>query len=248
MMSTQSTAGKKSWYPFNAEQTINVLGEFGPLVTMFIVNALYDIDTGTWALIITTGIALVVMLVVLGRPPIFPFIAGAVTIGFGTMTLVTGDPMWVQIKVTIFNILFAIVLWIGLAFKKNFFYYVFGKTFHYRPEGWHKFTNNFAWFFVFTAVANEAVRLGFHDVVWTFMDKDLDGVQIWILFKVFFIMPAAGLFGWWQTKLLMRYRLPEPQPVLVPVHDNKMHGPSPGPIHMPGKAERRMIGQPRPII
>jgi intracellular septation protein len=211
MLSTgQTSAKKKGWYPFNAEQTVNILGEFGPLMTMFIVNALYDINTGTWALIITTGIALVTSLIVLGRPPVFPFIAGAVTIGFGALTLITGDPMWVQIKVTIFNLLFALVLWIGLWMGKNFFQFVFGKTFHYSPEGWHKFTNNFAWFFIFTALANEAVRVGFHDTIWTVMNKSIDGVQIWILFKVFVIMPLAGLFGWWQTKLLSKYSIPAP--------------------------------------
>ena len=146
----------------------------------------------------------------LGRPPVFPFIAGAVTIGFGIMTLVTGDPKWVQIKVTIFNALFAVVLWIGLAMGRNFFHFVFGKTFHYTPEGWNKFTHAFALFFVFTAVANEAVRLGFHDVVLDVLGKKLDGVQIWILFKVFVTMPAAGLFGWWQSRKLAQYALPDP--------------------------------------
>ena len=211
MMAGESVTTRKGFYPFNAEQTVNILGEFGPLVTMFLVNALYGINIGTWALIISTGLALIMTLIVLGRPPIFPFIAGAVTIGFGVMTLVTGDPKWVQIKVTIFNALFAAVLWIGLAMGHNFFEFVFGKTFHYTKEGWRRFTHAFALFFVFTAVANEAVRLGCHDVVIELADKSFDGVQIWILFKLFVIMPLAGLFGWWQTKKLFKYRLPDPQ-------------------------------------
>ena len=129
MMASESMQQRKGFYPFNTEQTVNILGEFGPLVTMFVVNALYDIQTGTWALIISTFLALIMTLVVLGRPPVFPFIAGAVTIGFGVMTLVTGDPMWVQVKVTIFNLLFAVILWVGLAMDRNFFHFVFGKTF-----------------------------------------------------------------------------------------------------------------------
>ena len=201
---------KHHLYPFNGEQTVNILGEFGPLVTMFIVNAIYGVTVGTWALIISTILALIMTLMVLGRPPVFPFIAGVVTIGFGVMTLVTGDPKWVQIKVTIFNALFACVLWIGMAMGRNFFQFVFGKTFHYTAEGWRKFTHAFALFFVFTAISNEAVRLGFKDVVLEAFGKSFDGVQIWILFKVFVIMPAAGLFGWWQTKKLFKYKLPDP--------------------------------------
>ena len=207
MPTSGSVTTRKGFYPFNAEQTVNILGEFGPLVTMFLVNALYGVNVGTWALIVSTGLALVMTLVVLGRPPVFPFIAGAVTIGFGVMTLVTGDPKWVQIKVTIFNALFAIVLWIGLETGHNFFEFVFGKTFHYTREGWRKFAHAFAGFFVFTAVANEAVRLGFHGVVVEMFDKSFDGVQIWILFKLFVIMPLAGLFGWWQTRKLMKYKV-----------------------------------------
>ena len=248
MMSDHSVTKKKGLYPFNAEQTVNILGEFGPLVTMFIVNAMAGVEIGTWALIISTGLALVMSLVVLGRPPVFPFIAGAVTIGFGVMTLMTGDPMWVQIKVTIFNLLFAVVLWIGLAMGRNFFKFVFGKTFHYTDEGWRKFTHAFAWFFVFTALANEAVRIGCHDVVLEAFDKSFDGVQIWILFKLFVIMPLAGLFGWWQTKKLLKYRLPEPVLAGVPAGTESMAGSVSGsaPVtasrDLPHVLERAMTG------
>ena len=153
----------KRLMPFNAEQAVNILSEFGPLVLMFIVNAMYGISAGTWALIISTVVAIVAMLVVLRRLPIFPLIASTVTVVFGGLTIITHDPMWVQIKVTIFNAMFAAFLFGGLYFKRNFFKYVFEKTFHYTEEGWDKFTWNFAWFFVFTAFANEVVRLTFKD-------------------------------------------------------------------------------------
>ena len=122
---------RRRHFPFNAEQTVNILGEIGPLVAMFLVNGIYGIAAGTWALIGTTVISLVVSLLMLGRPPIMPFIAGAVSITFGTLTLITGDAMWVQIKVTLFNALVAVVLWVGLRTGHNFFRFVFGKTFHY---------------------------------------------------------------------------------------------------------------------
>ena len=81
---------------------------------MFLVNGIYGIAAGTWALIATTVVSLVICLWMLGRPPIMPFIAGAVSVTFGTLTLITGDAMWVQIKVTLFNTLVAAVLWFGL--------------------------------------------------------------------------------------------------------------------------------------
>jgi intracellular septation protein len=197
-------------FPFNAEQTINILSEFGPLVTMFVMNAAYGIEVGTIALIVATVIAILTMLIVLRRLPIFPLIASAVTITFGMLTLLTHDPMWVQIKVTIFNLLFSLVLFYGLWRGKNFFKYVFDKTFHYTKSGWDKFTWNFAWFFIFTAVANEVVRQGFPpESSLDFGAMKLDGVNIWIMFKLVIIMPLTGLFAWWQTKAMQKYRLPE---------------------------------------
>jgi intracellular septation protein len=201
----------KRWMPFNAEQSVNILSEFGPLVLMFIVNAMYGIGAGTWALIISTVVAIVAMLIVLRRLPIFPLIASTVTVVFGGLTIITHDPMWVQIKVTIFNALFAAFLFGGLYFKRNFFKYVFEKTFHYTEEGWNKFTWNFAWFFVFTAFANEAVRLTFKDErVYDFLGLHMDGVAIWIAFKVALIMPLSGLYAYYLTRLMQRYRIHEP--------------------------------------
>ena len=198
----------KRHYPFNAEQSINILSEFGPLITMFVVNAAFGITAGTYALIGATVLAIALMMWVMGRPPIFPLIASAVTITFGTLTIVTGDSMWVQIKVTIFNMLFALFLFYGLYTGRNFFKYVFDKTFHYTEEGWNKFTWNFAWFFVLTAVANELVRQGFAHANYNFGSYRLDGVNIWILFKLFIVMPLSGIFAWWQTLIMHKYRLP----------------------------------------
>lgn len=199
----------KRWYPFNGEQTINIVGEIGPLVAMFVVNGIYGIEAGTWALIASTCASLILSLTMLGRPPIMPFIAGAVSVTFGVMTLITHDPKWVQIKVTVFNALVAGLLWFGLKTGHNFFQFVFGKTFHYTPTGWYKMTRNVAWFFLVTAILNEAVRLGCHDLRILAHNRVLTGVDIWILFKLFFIMPFSALFFWWQVRHLQQYRLPD---------------------------------------
>jgi intracellular septation protein len=148
---------------------------------------------------------------VLGRPPVMPFIAGAVSIAFGALTLITDDPMWVQIKVTIFNTLVAAALWIGQRTGHDFFRFVFGKTFHYTEEGWHKLTRNAALFFLVTAIFNEAVRLGFDDFEMLALNHLFTGVDIWILFKIFVVMPATAFYFWWQVRRMQRYRLPDPR-------------------------------------
>jgi intracellular septation protein len=209
-VAVEAVSWRKRHYPFNAEQTVNILGEIGPLVAMFLVNGIYGIAAGTWALIGCTLLSLVATLVVLGRPPIMPFIAGAVSVTFGALTLITGNAMWVQIKVTLFNALVAVLLWAGMRTGHNFFRFVFGKTFHYTEEGWSKLTRNVALFFLVTAIVNEAVRLGCAHTHITALNRVFTGIDIWIMFKIFIIMPCTALFFWWQVRLLQKYRLPEP--------------------------------------
>jgi len=210
---------KRRWFPFNAEQTLNITSEIGPIFTMFVVNFAFGVEAGVWSLILTTALALVASLVVLRRPPIMPFIAGAVTVCFGVLTLLTGDPKWVQIKVTIFNSLVALLLFVGLVQRKYFFEFVFGKTFHYSEEGWRLLTRNAAMFFLITAIANEAVRLGFASAhisrpetwQWLLPKPFLDGLDIWMIFKLFIVMPLTALYFVWQVRLMQRYRVPAPE-------------------------------------
>ena len=169
-------------YPFNRIQTVNILGEMGPLVAMFLVNGIWGIAAGTWALIGTTLIALIATLAILGRPPVMPFIAGAVSITFGVLTLITAD--------------------------RNFFRFVFGTTFHYTQEGWNKLTANLAWFFLATAACNEAVRIGFEHTQFWALNRLFTGVDVWILFKLFVVMPMTAIYLWWQVRVLQRYRIP----------------------------------------
>jgi intracellular septation protein len=188
-------------FPLTAEQSINVLTEFGPLVALFIFSFLFDFTVGTWALVISTAVALVVSLKFIARVPIMPFLGGGVSIAFGLATLYTGSPMWVQIKVTIFNTLFAFVLLGSLARGKSLLQHIFGQTFRITQEGWRRITINWAAFFLFAAAINEAVR-------W------LATPEMWAAFKVFIIMPLAGLFGIWQAQIVRRYTIKD-EPIVV---------------------------------
>lgn len=206
----EKPAARRRFYPFNAEQTVNLLSEFGPLVTMFVVNALFGINAGTWSLMITTVIAIGVMFYMFHRPPVFPLIASSVTLIFGALTLITDDPMWIQIKVTIFNALFGVFLISGLWLKRNFFKLVFEKTFHYTDRGWDIFTWSFALFFFLTAAANEYVRQTFHDTsMYEVLGYEMSGVNVWILFKIALVLPATGIYAWVLSRLMHKYRLPD---------------------------------------
>ena len=106
---------------------------------------------------------------------------------------------------------------LGMFFRRNFFGYVFEKTFHYSQEGWDRFTYSFAWFFVFTAVMNEVVRQVFDAE--TFYNVpffgEMNGVNVWILFKIAFIMPVSGIYAWYLTQLMHKYRIDPETPAIV---------------------------------
>ncbi|KAB2849758.1 MAG: septation protein A [Hyphomicrobiaceae bacterium] len=191
-------------YPLTVDQAINVFTEFGPLVCLFVFSFIFDFKIGTWALVISTAAALAISLKYIARVPIMPFLGGGVSIAFGLATLYTHNPMWVQIKVTIFNTLFAMVLLASLARGKSLLQHIFGQTFRITPEGWRRISVNWAAFFLFAAVVNELVR-------W------LMTPEMWAAFKVFIIMPLAGLFGVWQAAIVRRYTIPE-EPIAVAVH------------------------------
>ena len=193
-------------YPFNAEQTVNLLSEFGPLATLFVINAVLGVTAGIWSLIITTMIALATMKILLNRLPVFALIAGGITLVFSAISLYTKDPMWVQLKVTLFNGVFALFLTVGLATQKNFFKYTFEKTFHYTSEGWNKFTRSFIILFFVLALANEAIRLSFPwDKNFNFLGWSTDGLNVWVMFKIIIVMPLSGIHAYFMTRMLKSY-------------------------------------------
>ncbi|MBS0243348.1 MAG: septation protein IspZ [Proteobacteria bacterium] len=211
------TGAKKHWYPFDAHQTLNITSEIGPIATMFVVNFALGIEAGVWSLVITTVLALAASLIVLKRPPVMPFIAGAVTIAFGSLTLITKDPVWVVWKVTVFNGLLGTILLIGVLRRKYFFEFVFGKSFRYSDRGWRILTLNAAIFFLVTAAANHTVWFLFQHAHilcpkswhWLFRKDILTGIDIWMVFKLFIVMPLTSLYFVWQVRRLQRHRLPD---------------------------------------
>jgi intracellular septation protein len=195
-------------YPFNAEQTVNLLSEFGPLITLFVVNYVFGPTAGIWSLIGTTIVSLIVMQMVLNRLPMFALIAGGITLIFSFIALYYNDLMWVQLKVTLFNASFALFLWLGLLLDKNFFKYSFEKSFHYSAEGWRKFTKSFIVLFFFLAALNEAIRIGFwYTDKFVLFGTELTGFDIWGMAKLFFVMPFTGLYAFVMTRVLMKYAI-----------------------------------------
>jgi intracellular septation protein len=190
--------------------------ELGPLVTFFIVNAraaAWDLGSLSWfagfteqqlpimaataAFMVTTTVALSISLALFRRVPVMPLVSGVVVIVFGGLTLWLQDDLFIKLKPTIVNGLFASVLLGGLIlFKRPLLGLVFDSVIQLDDEGWRKLSLRWGLFFIFLAVLNEIVWRGF-------------STDFWVAFKVFGVMPLTVIFALTQVPLLQRHALPE---------------------------------------
>lgn len=171
--------------------------EVGPLAVFFIANSRGNIFIATGAFMVAIVVALVASWLIERRLPLLPLVTAAFVLVFGGLTLVLQDELFIKLKPTIVNGLFAAILFSGLFFGRPFLKPLLGAALELQDEGWRKLTHRWAWFFVALALANE--------VVWRTLSTDG-----WVNFKVFGIMPLTIAFSLAQLPLINRYRVAEP--------------------------------------
>ena len=185
--------------------------ELGPLMVFFFANTRGEwlaqkfpplaalggpIFIATGLFMAATAIALAASWLLTRTLPMMPLVSGVVVFVFGGLTLWLNDELFIKMKPTIVNTLFAAVLLGGLFFGKALLGYVFDSAFRLTAEGWRKLTFRWGIFFLFLAVANE--------VVWRNFSTDF-----WVAFKVWGIMPITLIFTFSQMPLIIRHSLDE---------------------------------------
>lgn len=203
MSETTVPESKETKNPF-----IKLALELGPLVIFFFVNARgaslmesYPALSGfrepiflaTAVFMVAITISLIASRIYLGKLPIMPLVSGVVVLFFGALTLFLQDDLFIKLKPTIVNMLFATVLLGGLwIFKLSLLSYVFDDAFNLKEEGWRILTLRWGLFFIFLAVLNE--------VVWRTQTTDF-----WVAFKVWGVMPITFAFTMFQIPVMNRY-------------------------------------------
>ena len=170
------------------------LVDLGPLVVFFAVNYCLGIMAGTVALMAATAVAIGVTYSVERSVPPMPAITCLFVMIFGGLTLLFDDELFIKIKPTVVNLLFAGALLAGLAFGRNVMKLILGRVLHLTDDGWRILTQRWIGMFVVLAVVNE--------VVWRNVDTDT-----WVSFKAFGIPILVLVFSLFLLPLIQRHQI-----------------------------------------
>ncbi|MFZ3033910.1 MAG: septation protein A [Parvibaculum sp.] len=191
------------------EQVLRMLLEIGPLVVFFLANAkanlvfhndpAQNIFYATAAFMIAIALSLGVSYSKYRRIPTMPLVTGAFVLVFGTLTLVLHDDVFIKLKPTLVNLLFAGGLLGAAWFDRPLMKQLFDGAFDITDEGWMILTRRWGYFFILLAAINE--------VIWRNFSTDF-----WVSFKLFGIMPLTIVFAIAQVGVLTRHATDQDTP------------------------------------
>ncbi len=155
-----------------------------------------------------TLLAMVVSLLTTGRVSLMQLFSSVMVLGLGGLTIWLHNDSFIKMKPTIYYLMVAGILFIGLWTRKPTLKLVLGNAYPGLTDtGWTILSRNWALFFLAMAVANE--------VVWRSMSTDF-----WLGYKLWGAIPATIVFALANLPMLSKHGLNaegrEEQPVLPP--------------------------------
>ena len=177
------------------QSSLQTICDLVPLLVFFATYKLSNhpnpIIPATIALIIATFIALTIIYIKhkkIAKMPLF----SAILLGiFGFLTIFSGNELFIKIKPTLVNLLFASILLFGYFSKKPLLKMVLGHGFQMSDESWRQLSLRWAYFFIFLAVLNE--------IMWRYCSTDF-----WVGFKVFGVLPITIIFTLTQIPFILK--------------------------------------------
>ena len=169
--------------------------DIGPLAVFFIYYKVSgDLIEAILPLMLATIISVVISYILEKRIPIMPTLGAGIVVIFGGLTIIFDNKIFIFMKPTIINIIFAAILYGGIILKKPLLKYLLGSALKLEEEGWSILTQRWAAFFIALAVLNE--------IVWRTMSE-----EFWVSFKVFGILPITFIFTMTQFPLIKKYQV-----------------------------------------
>ena len=176
---------------------LKFFADFGPLLIFFTVyyKSGNNLSVAIPPLIIATIIAVGVIYYLEKKIPYIPIVGGVIISLFGGLTLYFNNPVFLYMKPTIINVIFAITLIVGKTFfNKNFLEFFLKTAFQLDELGWSKLNNRWAYFFIFLAILNE--------IVWRTQPE-----TTWVNFKVWGILPLTFIFTALQLPMINKHKI-----------------------------------------
>ena len=173
---------------------IKFLTDFGPLVIFFYFyyNSGKDLQVAIPPLIVATIISILIVWFFEKKIPMVPLIGGVLITLFGGLTIYFNNPIFIYMKPTIINALFAAVLIGSTLINKPVLKLLLNSSLKLTDEGWGLMNKMWSSFFILLAVLNE--------IVWRTQTTD-----VWVNFKVFGIMGITIVFTIIQIPLLKKH-------------------------------------------
>ena len=169
--------------------------DIGPLAIFFIYYKLSgNLIDAILPLMLATVVAVIISYILEKKIPIMPTLGAGIVVIFGGLTIIFDNKIFIFMKPTIINIIFASILYGGVIFKKPLLKYLLGSALKLEEDGWFILTQRWAAFFIALAVLNE--------IVWRTMSEDF-----WVSFKVFGILPITFIFTMTQFPLIKKYQI-----------------------------------------
>ena len=176
---------------------LKFIADFGPLLIFFVIyyKSGNNLAVAIPPLIISTIIAVLAIFLLEKKIPYIPLLGGLIISFFGGLTLYFNNPVFIYMKPTIINLIFALTLIIGRRFfERNFIQFFFKSAFQLNEEGWSKLSDRWAYFFIFLAFLNE--------IIWRTQPE-----TTWVNFKVWGILPLTFIFTAFQLPLINKYKI-----------------------------------------
>ncbi len=171
-----------------------LLIDIGPLAVFFIFYTRSGLQASILPLMIATVIAVLFSYILEKKIPIMPTVGAGIVLIFGGLTIYFDNEVFIKMKPTIINLIFAIILYGGMLVKKPLLKILLGAALRLEEEGWRILTYRWIGFFIALAILNE--------IVWRTQTTD-----IWVNFKVFGILPITFIFTMTQFPLIKKHQI-----------------------------------------
>jgi len=171
--------------------------DFGPLAIFFFYyyNNDKNLSIAIPPLIIATLIALIIVWILERKIPPMPLISGILITFFGGLTIYFNDPIFIYIKPTIINVIFALALFLGKYLTKEpMLKKIMGKSIPLTDIGWEILNRRWIFFFIGLALLNE--------IIWRTQTE-----EFWVNFKVWGMLPITIIFTGFQVPLINKHKL-----------------------------------------